>query len=59
MPMKRDKILGRAGKDLILDFEGSDIETLALFYNGFGAVKENYPIVRWNRLPWWMRWTKR
>ena len=49
----------RAGKDLILDFEGSDIETLALFYNGFGAVKENYPIVRWNRLPWWMRWTKR
>ena len=47
-----------AGKGLILDFEGSDIESLALFYNGFGAVVENYPVVRWNRLPWWMRWTK-
>jgi len=48
-----------AGKDLILDFEGSDIESLALFYDGFGAVMENYPVVKWNRLPWWVRWMKR
>lgn len=48
-----------AGKDLILDFEGSDIESLALFYNGFGATKEVYPAIRWNRLPWYLRWLKK
>jgi len=47
-----------AGQDLILDFEGSDIETLALFYSGFGAVRETYPAIRWNRLPWYLRWLK-
>jgi hypothetical protein len=52
-------IKDHAGKDLILDFEGSDIESLALFYNGFGAAKESYPVIRWNRMPWWLKWMKR
>lgn len=52
-------IKDRAEKELILDFEGSDIESLALFYSGFGATKEIYPAIRWNRLPWWMRWVKK
>ena len=46
-------------KNLVLDFEGSDIESLALFYNGFGATKEIYPAIRWNRLPWWLKWMKK
>jgi len=52
-------IKDHAGQDLILDFEGSDIESLALFYSGFGATKEIYPVIRWNRLPWFLKWVKR
>ena len=51
-------IKDHSGKNLILDFEGSDIESLAMFYNGFGATKETYPAIRWNRLPWHLRWLK-
>jgi lipid II:glycine glycyltransferase (peptidoglycan interpeptide bridge formation enzyme) len=51
-------IKDHAGEDLVLDFEGSDIETLALFYSGFGATREIYPAVRWNRLPWYLKWLK-
>lgn len=47
-----------AGKDLILDFEGSDIESLAFFYAGFGASEELYPALRINKLPWYIRWIK-
>ena len=48
-----------AGKNMILDFEGSDIRSLALFYAGFGARLETYPFLRINRLPFFMRWFKR
>jgi hypothetical protein len=44
-----------AEKDIVLDFEGSDIESLGMFYNGFGAQKEIYPSIRWNQLPWFLR----
>ncbi len=47
-----------AGKNLILDFEGSDIVNLALFYKGFGAVVELYPFLKINRLPFYLRWLK-
>lgn len=47
-----------SGQNLLLDFEGSDIESLALFYAGFGSIKETYPVIRWNRLPWWLKWAK-
>jgi len=52
-------IKDHAGEDILLDFEGSDIESLARFYSGFGATKETYAAIRWNRLPWWVKWAKR
>jgi hypothetical protein len=47
-------IYDHAGKDLILDFEGSDIRNLAFFYSSFGATLETYPAIRINNLPWWV-----
>jgi hypothetical protein len=47
-----------AESQLILDFEGSDIHGLAFFYSSFGAAIEKYPAIKWNRLPWWVRWMK-
>ena len=52
-------IRDHAGQDLILDFEGSDISSLAFFYSSFGAVPELYPEIRLNRLPFWMKWIKK
>ena len=51
-------IKDNAGKDIILDFEGSDIRNLAFFYSGFGAKEVLYPAVRWNRLPIYLKWLK-
>ncbi|MGC4036559.1 MAG: hypothetical protein QM764_11400 [Chitinophagaceae bacterium] len=45
-------IYDNSTKDLLLDFEGSDIPSLALFYSGFGASIETYPAIKINRLPW-------
>lgn len=47
-----------ASKDLLLDFEGSDMRNLAFFYSSFGAQEETYAAVRLNRLPWWAKWLK-
>ncbi len=49
-------ISAHAGQELILDFEGSDIASLAFFYSSFGGVKEVYPALQFQRLPWWLRW---
>ena len=51
-------ILDHSGSDLILDFEGSDIVSLAFFYSSFGAQPEYYPGLLVNRLPWLFRWLK-
>ena len=51
-------IRDHAGQELILDFEGSDIPTLAAFYQSFGALPEPYPALRVNRLPFWLKWLK-
>lgn len=47
-----------AGKNIWLDFEGSDIPGIAFFFEGFGAQPEDYYYLRVNRLPWWCRWMK-
>lgn len=48
-----------AGKNIVLDFEGSDIESLAFFYSSFGAVEEKYTAIRRNRLPAYLKWAKK
>lgn len=48
-----------AGRNMLLDFEGSDIRNLAFFYSSFGAVTEAYPALRINRLPWWVNFVRR
>ncbi len=40
-----------AGKDSYLDFEGSEIESVARFYKGFGAVNSPYFYYENHRLP--------
>ena len=52
-------IQDHAGKPLILDFEGSDIASLAFFYRSFGAHQENYSSIVLNRLPWPIKWLKK
>lgn len=52
-------IKDNAGKKLILDFEGSDIPTLASFYRSFGALHEPYPHLKINRLPFFLKWMKK
>lgn len=51
-------IADHAGKELTLDFEGSDIEGLANFYASFGAQAEKYASLRINRLPWFVKLLK-
>jgi hypothetical protein len=52
-------IQANAGKEIKLDFEGSDIRNLAFFYSSYGAAEERYAALRWNRLPFWMKWLKK
>jgi hypothetical protein len=52
-------IKDHAGKDLILDFEGSDLRNLAFFYSSFGAKEENFAALKLNRLPVYLRWLKK
>ena len=39
-----------ADQDLLLDFEGSSINSLAFFYKSFGAMLENFAGIKVNRL---------
>jgi len=45
-------------RNITLDFEGSNIESLARFYSGFNAKKCNYINVKVNKLPWILRLIK-
>jgi hypothetical protein len=40
-----------SGSDLTLDFEGSNIPSIARFFSGFGAQPETYQSLSFNRLP--------
>lgn len=52
-------IRANAGKNLVLDFEGSMVPGVARFYRGFGAAPELYFRLKFNRLPVPFRWVKR
>lgn len=47
-----DTFIGQnAGKEMTLDFEGSNIPGIARFYKGFGALPQTYYSIHQNRLP--------
>lgn len=52
-------IRDHAGKSMLLDFEGSDIPNLALFYSSFGAIQEDFTGLKLNRLPVYLKWLKK
>ncbi len=52
-------ICENAGKDYLLDFEGSMVAGVARLYEGFGATPEKYHQFRFNNLPWWIKWLKK
>jgi Acetyltransferase (GNAT) domain len=52
-------IKDHAGEKILLDFEGSDISSLAFFYSSFGAVEEKYSAIRLNKLPVLLKWFKK
>jgi hypothetical protein len=48
-----------SGKTLTIDFEGSTVPGVLRFYQGFGAKKLIYPIIKINRLPTIVKMFKR
>ena len=52
-------IKDHAGQKILLDFEGSDIPSLAFFYSSFGAVEEKYSSIKLNNLPTALKWLKK
>ena len=52
-------IKDHAERNMLLDFEGSDIRNLAFFYSSFGAREENYAAIKLNRLPFYLKWLKK
>lgn len=51
-PMLVDAFIqDHAGKEIILDFEGSDEKSVADFYRKFGAQPQNYTTIFRNKLP--------
>lgn len=51
-------IRSACGRINILDFEGSEIESIARFFKGFGAEETAYFHLKMNRLPLLLRWLK-
>lgn len=49
----------KADRNLVLDFAGSNIPTLARFYNSFGATESVYLRVKQNRLPGPLKFLKK
>ena len=47
-----------AGRNILLDFEGSDIPGIAKFYQKFGASHEPYFFLKYNHLHWPLKYLK-
>jgi len=54
-----DFIKNNAGKNITLDFEGSNLHGVARFYSGFGAQPCDYLSIRRNRLPFPLKLLKK
>lgn len=55
MPFLIDSVVKQyAGKNIILDFEGSNDPGLARFYRSFGASQCTYPAIKIYRFPKWV-----
>jgi hypothetical protein len=55
-----DAVIKRfSNSDLILDFEGSSIPSVAMFYKKFSPQNEPYPLYHFNQLPWPLRLLKK
>lgn len=51
-----DRVINEfSGKDIIFDFEGSDLEGVQFFYKKFNPVNEPYFLYHYNHLPGWIR----
>ncbi|MEN9963541.1 MAG: hypothetical protein RL582_636 [Bacteroidota bacterium] len=48
-----------AESNLTLDFEGSDLAGVSFFYRSFHPREEKYAFVKWNHLPFPIRWLKK
>ena len=48
-----------SGSHYTLDFEGSDIPSVANFYKKFSPLQKKYPHIKMNRLPLWLKWIKK
>jgi hypothetical protein len=48
-----------SSKEILLDFEGSDIIGIAHFFKSFGAEDQPYFFYKWNHLPWPLRLFKK
>lgn len=48
-----------AGENLLLDFEGSQVKSLARFYKSFGSKEEKIPAIKYNNLPWILKLFKK
>lgn len=48
-----------SGNNILLDFEGSDLPGVKSFYLNFGVVNQPYFKVRYNNLPWPIKYVKR
>ncbi|NOU37707.1 MAG: hypothetical protein HOO89_03270 [Ferruginibacter sp.] len=48
-----------SNQNLILDFEGSDIDGIASFYQSMNPINQHYFFVKYNNLPWYIKFFKR
>jgi hypothetical protein len=52
-------IVDHSQMHVLLDFEGSNVEGIARFFEGFGAAPETYQNISFNNLPWYIKWLKK
>ncbi|MDA3927969.1 MAG: hypothetical protein PF541_03365 [Prolixibacteraceae bacterium] len=52
-------IKNNAESAYLLDFEGSNVDGIARFFKGFGALPETYQHIQYNNLPWFLKIIKK